>query len=47
MYYAYPISDETVKLAQMAEEDCREVFRRIDNNAMHVSSSVLKAFNDN
>ena len=46
MYYAYPISDETVKLAQMAEEDCREVFRRIDNNAMHVSSSVLKAFQD-
>lgn len=46
MYYAYPISDETVRLSEMAENDCREVFKRIDDNAMLVSSRVLKAFQD-
>ena len=46
MYYNYPISDETVRLAEIAENDCREVFKRIDGNAMLVSARVLKAFQD-
>lgn len=46
MYYGYGISDETVRLARIAEDDCREVFKRIEDNAMLVSAKVLKAFQE-
>ena len=44
MYYGYPISDETVRLTQQAEEDCREVFARIDENALRCAARVLEGF---
>ena len=46
MYYCYNISDETVRLAEIAEADCKEVFRKIDENAMIASSKVLSAFQE-
>jgi len=44
MYYSYNISDETVRLSRIAENDCKEVFRKIDENAMLASSKILSAF---
>jgi cystathionine beta-lyase family protein involved in aluminum resistance len=44
MYYSYKISDETVKMAEIAERDCLEVFKKIDENVMLCSSKVLEAF---
>ena len=46
MYYGYKISDYTVDLAMKAEEDCKEVFRKIDENALICSAKVLSAFQD-
>ena len=46
MYYGYKISDYTVALAERAERDCAEVFRRIDENAMLCSTKVLNAFQE-
>ena len=46
MYYGYNISDYTAKLARQAEEDCREVFRKIDENALLCSAKVLTAFQE-
>ena len=46
MYYGYEISDETVKLANRAEADCAEVFRRIEENSMKVSAKILSAFQE-
>ena len=46
MYYAYGISDETVKLAEKAEADCFEVFKKIEENSMKVSSKILAAFQE-
>ena len=46
MYYAYRISDETVRLAQIAEADCREVFKKIEENSMKVSTKILAAFQE-
>ena len=46
MYYGYDISDYTVSLAERAERDCAEVFKRIDENALRCSAKVLKAFQD-
>ena len=46
MYYGYKISDYTADLARRAEEDCREVFRRIDENALSCSAKVLTAFQE-
>ena len=46
MYYAYGISDETVRLAQIAEADCREVFKKIEENSMKVSTKILAAFQE-
>ena len=46
MYYGYDISDYTVSLAERAERDCKEVFKRIDENALRCSAKVLKAFQD-
>lgn len=46
MYYGYRISDYTADLARRAEEDCREVFRRIDENTLRCSAKVLSAFQE-
>ena len=46
MYYGYKISDYTADLARRAEEDCREVFRKIDENALKCSAKVLTAFQE-
>ena len=44
MYYGYKISDYTASLAERAEADCRDVFRKIDENALKCSAKVLSAF---
>lgn len=46
MYYGYKISDYTAELARKAEEDCKEVFRGIDENALYCSAKVLTAFQE-
>ena len=46
MYYGYEISDYTAALAEKAEKDCAEVFKKIDENALLCSAKVLKAFQD-
>ena len=46
MYYGYKISDYTADLAARAEEDCREVFRKIDENALRCSAKILTAFQE-
>ena len=46
MYYGYDISDYTAALAKRAEEDCREVFKKIDENALKCSAKVLRAFQE-
>ena len=46
MYYGYNISDETARMAREAERDCAEVFERINENCMRVSSKVLSAFQE-
>ncbi|MBQ8290261.1 MAG: methionine gamma-lyase family protein [Clostridia bacterium] len=44
MYFHYDISDRTIALAEKAEADCKEIFAKIDENAMRISSKVLDAF---
>ena len=46
MYYGYNVSDYTAKIAAQAEEDCREVFKKIDENALICSAKVLSAFQE-
>ena len=46
MYYGYNISDYTANLARQAEDDCREVFRKIEENALICSAKVLTAFQE-
>ena len=46
LYYGYKISDYTANLAAKAEEDCKEVFRKIDENALICSAKVLRAFQE-
>ena len=46
MYYGYNISDFTANLAAKAEEDCKEVFKKIDENALICSAKVLRAFQE-
>ena len=46
MYYGYKISDYTADLTRRAEEDCREVFKKIDENALLCSAKVLSAFQE-
>ena len=43
----YDFPPELTVLAQRAEENCREVFRRIDETAEYCGAKVLKAFTDN
>ena len=46
MYYGYKISDYTAEMAMRAEEDCKEVFRAIEENALLCSAKVLTAFQE-
>lgn len=46
MYYGYKISDHTARLARMAEADCAEVFKKIEENALICSAKVLSAFQE-
>ena len=46
MYYGYGISDETVRLADIAEADCAEVFKKIEENSMKISAKILAAFQE-
>ena len=46
MYYGYKISDYTANLARQAEEDCREVFKKIEDNALLCSAKILTAFQE-
>ena len=46
MYYGYKISDYTAALAEKAEADCREVFKKIEENALFCSAKVLTAFQE-
>ena len=46
MYYGYKISDYTAALAEKAEADCREVFKKIEENALLCSAKVLSAFQE-
>ncbi len=46
MYYGYRISDETARMAEIAERDCAPVFRAIEENALKCSAKVLTAFQD-
>ena len=46
MYYGYNISDRVAELARAAEADCREVFARIEENALICSAKVLRAFQE-
>lgn len=42
----YEFSPELIRLAEEAEKQCREVFRRIDGIAEYNEAKVLKAFTD-
>ena len=46
MYYGYNISDRVAALAREAEADCREVFAKIEENALICSAKVLRAFQE-
>ncbi len=46
MYYGYNISDHISSLARRAEEDCREQFKKIEENALLCSAKVLNAFQE-
>ncbi len=46
MYYGYNISDRVAELAKRAEADCREVFEKIEENALICSAKVLRAFQE-
>ena len=46
MYFGYDISDKVAALANKAEADCREVFERIEKNALLCSAKVLSAFQE-
>lgn len=46
MYYGYKISDYTADLARKAEADCKEIFAKIEENALICSAKVLFAFQE-
>lgn len=46
MYYGYRISDYTADLARRAEADCKEIFAKIEENALICSAKVLSAFQE-
>ena len=46
MYYGYKISDYVAQMAKRAEDDCKEVFSKIEENALICSAKVLNAFQE-
>ena len=46
MYYGYKISDYTADLARKAEANCKEIFAKIEENALICSAKVLSAFQE-
>ena len=46
MYYGYKISDYVANMAKRAEEDLRETFTKIEENALICSAKVLSAFQE-
>lgn len=46
MYYGYKISDYTADLARKAEADCKEIYAKIEENALICSAKVLSAFQE-
>ena len=46
MYYGYKISDYVANMAKRAEEDLRETFAKIEENALICSAKVLEAFQE-
>ena len=46
MYYGYKISDYTADLARRAEADCKEIFAKIEENALICSAKVLSTFQE-
>ena len=46
MYYGYKISDYTASLAKRAEEDSKEIFKKIEENCLLCSAKVLSAFQE-
>ena len=46
MYYGYNISDRVAALAKQAEEDCGDVFKKIEENSLICSAKVLRAFQE-
>ena len=44
MYYDYDISEDVIKKAETAEQDCREFFERHEQISLYWSSRILKAF---
>ena len=43
-YKLFNISEELEKLARQSEDECKEVFKRIEENALYNQARVLKAF---
>ena len=46
MYYGYNITDRTVALAKQAEADLKDVFAKIEENALLASGKILTAFQE-
>ncbi len=46
MKYGYNISEQTRALAEIAERDCQDVFKKIDENAFYCLEKVLSAFQE-
>ena len=46
MYYGYKVSEQTAALARQAERDCKEIFEKIEENALVCSAKVLSAFQE-
>ena len=43
-YKLFNISEKLEKLARQSEDECKEVFKRIEENALYNQARVLKAF---
>ncbi len=46
MYFGFDFAKRVVDMAAVAENDLKDVFNKIDENALYCSSKVLKAFQD-
>ena len=44
MYEEFGIDNELIKLANICEEELREIFKEIDNDALYNSQKVLMRF---